>query len=120
MVGRERAAREVRDGLVGPLAEATGPVAATVQMGFEDCARDLRKLAAGGAGNLATPTYRMVLLRQAVETVRVATSAGVLTPMRQYRLVELLAGSDAAEAWCTPQGGWISGRQCPDPGWGGA
>jgi hypothetical protein len=96
VVCRERAAFEVRQGLVGPLAEATGPIEAAVQIGFEDCARDLRKLAAAARKPGDADGYEP-LLRQAVEAVRVAASAGFLTPMRQYRLVELLAGSDAAE-----------------------
>lgn len=101
VVCRDRAAREVKDGLVGPLARASGPPAsgpirATAQMGFEDCARDLRKLAAA-ARNIGDATGYDPLLRQAIDAVGSAASAGVLTPMRHYRLIEILAGSDAAE-----------------------
>jgi hypothetical protein len=38
------------------------------------------------------------LLSQATEAVRAAAEAGILTPVRHCRLVEILLGSEAAEA----------------------
>jgi hypothetical protein len=66
-------------------------------MSLESCARDLRSLETaarpvGGAGSYDQQ------LRQAAEKARLAAKAGTLTPVRMLRLVEILAGSEAAAA----------------------
>jgi hypothetical protein len=96
-VTRTRFARGVRDGLVGPLITAPGPIAGAEQTALESCARNLRKLemAAPKAGG---STSYDGLLRLASDAVVTAAEAGILTPMRTYRLIEILVGPDAAEA----------------------
>jgi hypothetical protein len=91
---RERFAEGVAEGLVQPLATA-GALDAAGQTLLETCARDLRSLetvarSIGGAGGYDQK------LRQAAEKVRIAAKAGTLTPVRMLRLVEILAGSEAA------------------------
>lgn len=94
---RTRFARGVHDGLVAPLAAASGPVNGPAQNAFESLARELRKLEimARKAGDAAGYD---ALLRTASDAVLTAADAGTLTPMRTFRLIEILAGSDAAEA----------------------
>ena len=72
-------------------------VAGTVQSQMETCARDLRRFEveirkAGGSGG-----YQTLLLR-ASDAVMAAAKAGNLTPVRKYRLIEILSGSEAATA----------------------
>jgi hypothetical protein len=92
---RERFAEGLAEGLVQPLAIASGALDAAGQMSLESCARDLRSLETaarpiGGAGSYDQQ------LRQAAEKARLAAKAGTLTPVRMLRLVEILAGSEAA------------------------
>jgi hypothetical protein len=92
---RERFAEGLAEGLVQPLATASGALDAAGQISLESCARDLRSLETaarpiGGAGGYDRQ------LRQAAETARLAAKAGTLTPVRMSRLVEILAGSEAA------------------------
>jgi hypothetical protein len=94
---RERFAGGLADGLVQPLAAATRALDGVGQTQLETCARDLRSLETvarkvGGAGG-----YDHLLL-QASDTVRAAAQAGTLTPVRQFRLIEILSGSEAAAA----------------------
>jgi hypothetical protein len=96
-VCRDRFAVAVKEGLVGPLAAATGPLEAAGQTELETRARDLRKLDAV-ARVLGGPADYDRQLRLASEAVRVAAEAGTLTPMRKYRLIEMLVGTEAAEA----------------------
>lgn len=96
-VCRKRFANGLAEGVVQPLATASGVLDGTGQTQLETRARDLRSLETvarkvGGAGS-----YDHLLL-QAAETVRVAAKAGTLTPVRTLRLVEILAGSGAAAA----------------------
>jgi hypothetical protein len=96
-VCRERFADGLDEGLVQPLAAASGALDAAGQTRLEARARDLRSLETvarkiGGAGS-----YDQLLL-QAAETVLVAARAGTLTLVRTLRLVEILAGSGAAAA----------------------
>lgn len=96
-VCRTRFAHCLDEDLVQPLAEAAGPVDARGQTRFETCARDLRALeAVVRKGGMAGGYDR--LLTQASEQVEAAASAGTLTPMRQLRLIEILAGSEVAAA----------------------
>jgi hypothetical protein len=97
MACKARFARAVNDGLVATLATATGPVDGSAQTALESVARELRKLEVT-ARKAGDPASYDALLRTAAEAVLMAADAGTLTPMRKYRLIEILAGSDAAEA----------------------
>jgi hypothetical protein len=96
-VSRERVARVVREGLVERLAKAEGPIDGPVQTELETCARDFRKLEVAMRKD-GVRASRDRLLSQATEAVRAAAEAGILTPVRHCRLVEILLGSEAAEA----------------------
>ncbi|WP_158924201.1 hypothetical protein [Acidisphaera sp. S103] len=92
---RERFAEGLAEGLVQPLATASDALDAAGQTLLETCARDLRSLETvarkvGGSGSYDQ------LLHQAADTVLVAAKSGTLTPIRTFRLVEILAGSDVA------------------------
>jgi hypothetical protein len=95
-VCRSRCARGVRDGLLAPLA-AVSPVDGLGQTALESFARDLRKLEMT-ARKVGNPAGYDALLRTASDAVLTAADAGTLTPMRKFRLIEILAGSEAAEA----------------------
>ena len=92
-----RFARGVREGLVAPLASASVPVDGPAQTALEASARELRKLETM-ARKVGDPAGYDALLRTATDAVLAAADAGTLTPMRKYRLIEILAGSEAAEA----------------------
>jgi hypothetical protein len=79
------------------LATASGAVDGSAQSDMETCARDLRRLDSSVHAVGAPDSYD-VLLARAAQAVRLAAEAGTLTPIRHYRLVELLEGPDAAEA----------------------
>ena len=94
---RARFAEALTEGLVRPLASASGPLDAADQRDLEACIRDLRALETTvrkiGGGSVYD-----ALLVQALESVRVAERAGTLTPVRKLRLIELLSGPEAAAA----------------------
>ncbi len=92
-----RFVRGVRENLVAPLEAAVRPFDGAGQTELEARARELRKLDAV-ARKLGRPAEYDRQLLAASEAVRAAAEAGVLTPMRKLRLIEMLAGSDAAEA----------------------
>ena len=94
---RARFTAGLTDDLVTPLAISAGPVGATAQTQFEDVARDLRALESAARRVSGAGIYDS-LLDMAAKAVQVAAAAGVLTPMRKLRLVEILAGPEAAEA----------------------
>jgi hypothetical protein len=94
---RTRLARGLNEGLVAPLAAASGPMTGQAQTELETAARDIRKLDMAARKLSGSAGYDR-LLQQAADNVRIAAGAGTLTPMRQYRLIEILAGPDAAEA----------------------
>jgi hypothetical protein len=94
---RTRFTSGIRDGLVAPLSGHSPPVDGAGQTGLEDCARDLRGLAAVAREVGDSASYDGQL-RQASEAVREAAAAGTLTPVRQMRLVEILLGPEAAAA----------------------
>jgi hypothetical protein len=96
-VCRTRFARGVGESLVAPLAAASDPVDGPAQTALESSARDLRKLEMT-ARNVGNPASYDALLRTASQTVAAAADAGTLTPMRKFRLIEILAGSEAAGA----------------------
>jgi hypothetical protein len=83
--------------LVAPLTAASIPVDGPAQTSLERSARALRTLETM-ARKLGDPAGYDTLLRTATDTVLAAADAGTLTSMQKYRLIEILAGSDAAEA----------------------
>ncbi len=93
---RSRFAHGVKEGLVAPLSQALEPLDAACQAGLETCARDLRRLEIV-ARQLSGPASYDQELQRASEVVRVAAESGMLTPMRQLRLIEILLGPEAAE-----------------------
>ena len=95
---RERFAIGMRDNLVTPLADADGPVDQAGQIRLETCARELRTLETASRTIGGQDAYDQ-MLPAATEAVKAAAEAGTLTPMRMLRLIEILAGSDAAEAY---------------------
>jgi hypothetical protein len=92
-----RFARGVREGVTAPLAASSGPVGAAGQTALERCGRHLRKLETIGR-KVGDPAGYDALLRQASDAVLTAADAGILTPMRKFRLIEILSGPEAAEA----------------------
>lgn len=94
---RARFGAGLRERIATPLATATEPMTSVAQTGMETGARELRSLQTA-ACKVGGPAAYDALLDKATEIVRVAAEAGVLTPVRQSRLVEILAGPEAAEA----------------------
>jgi hypothetical protein len=96
-VCKDRFTRGVRENLVTPLETAARPVDAAGQTELEANARDLRKLdvVARKIGRPADYDRQLLL---ASEAVHAAAEAGILTQVRKFRLIEMLAGADAAEA----------------------
>jgi hypothetical protein len=94
---QERFERGVTEGMVARLGTSAAPVDGECQTELEACSRDLRKLDLA-ARHLGGPAEYDRLLAQARNSVRLAADAGTLTPMRHCRLIEILAGSEAAEA----------------------
>jgi hypothetical protein len=94
---KTRFARGVREDLVEPLTAAAIPVDGPAQTAMESAARELRRLETM-AGKPGDPAGYDRQLRAAADAVLTAADAGTLTPMRKYRLIEILAGSEAAEA----------------------
>jgi hypothetical protein len=94
---RERFSDGLNTGLLTPLAGGAGPVDGNGQKLMESCSRELRELETearkvGGAAN-----YDRLLL-EASAAVMEAAAAGTLTPVRKLRLIEILAGPEAAAA----------------------
>ena len=67
------------------------------QSGMETSVRDLRLLETA-ARDIGSAGHYRAQLEKATATVSAAAAAGILTPVRQVRLVELLAGPEAADA----------------------
>jgi hypothetical protein len=94
---RERFSDGLNTGLLTPLAGAAAPVDGHSQKLMESCGRELRELETearkvGGAANYDR------LLEEAAAAVVEAAAAGTLTPVRKLRLIEILAGPEAAAA----------------------
>jgi hypothetical protein len=96
-VCRARFVDGMAKGLVAPLAAAAAPMDAAGQMHLESCARDLRTIETAGR-KLGSPAAYDALLAEASEAVREAAGRGNLGGVRAVRLVEILAGPDAAAA----------------------
>jgi hypothetical protein len=92
---RERFAAGIAEGLVQPLAAVSGQMDPAGQAQLETSARELRTLETVARTVGGALSYDHLLL-QASKTVQAAAEAGTLTPVRQFRLIEILAGSQAA------------------------
>ena len=92
-----RFAEGVRDGIAAPLEALAGPIDRDGQLRLEDCARHLRSLESVARRFGGAESYDRMLL-EALAVASEAAEDGTLTPVRQIRLVELLAGPEAAEA----------------------
>jgi hypothetical protein len=93
---RSRFIAGMQEGFVAPLATASAPVDAAGQREMESCARDLRSVEMVGRKLGSSATYDALLV-QASTRVSDAAESGILSPMRAVRLVEILAGPEAAE-----------------------
>ncbi|WP_428483602.1 hypothetical protein [Rhodopila sp.] len=91
---KERLQGGIHEGLVTPLANATNLMDGADQRRLEICARDLRALETA-ARKLGSPASYDRLLADAADVVE---KSDALTALRKVRLVEMLAGPDAAEA----------------------
>ena len=96
MACRARFGVGLDEGLVAPLT-ASEAITDAAQSGMETNARALRTLEMA-ARKIGNPAIYDTLLDKAAAIVGVAAGAGVLTPVRQARLIEILCGSDAAAA----------------------
>jgi|GEM_PF-1744302 len=94
---RARFADGIRDGLITPLALASTPLDGVDQTRLETTARNLRTLETA-ARLVGSPASYDALLQRAAETVCAAAADGTLSSVRTIRLVEILSGSEAAEA----------------------
>ena len=94
---RSRFTEGLTGDIIAPLAEAVGPVDPAGQTRLESAARGLRalELAARKIGDAAGYD---ALTERAARVVRDAAAAGTLTPIRHCRLIEIIAGPEAAEA----------------------
>jgi hypothetical protein len=102
---QERFSDGLNTGLLTPLAEAPRPVDGADQTRMETTSRDLRALETearkvGGAVNYDR------LLKEATDAVMEAAAAGMLTPARKLRLIEILAGPEAAAELYEKENGW--------------
>ena len=94
---RARFAGGREEGLISPLTATTDPVNGAGQTKLENRARDLRSLEKAGRKIGGGDSYDRQLA-QATDIVLKAAEAGVLTPVRRLRLIEILSGVEAAEA----------------------
>ena len=94
---RTRFGNGLTDGFVNPLVAAGEPLTAAHQSGIETRARELRTLETAARKVGGAKIYDALLDRAAAVAASAAAS-GVLTPVRHMRLVEILAGPEAAEA----------------------
>jgi hypothetical protein len=94
---RARFGTALQDTFATPLTSAGAPLTSADQTGLEESTRALRVLETA-ARKIGGATVYDALLDQAATIARTAAEAGVLTPVRHMRLVEILAGPEAAEA----------------------
>lgn len=91
---RARFEDELRREVLAPLDVLAGPLDRDGQVGLENAARDLRGLEKAGRRVGGAADYDG-LLRRACETI-LSTDPNALSPVRKLRLIELLAGPEAA------------------------
>jgi hypothetical protein len=72
---------------------------------MESCGRDLRALETEARKVGGVARYDR-LLQEATDAVMEAAAAGILTPVRKLRLIEILAGPEAAAALYEKENGW--------------
>jgi len=94
---RTRFADGVRDVIIEPLAVTAEPIGPAVQVRLEGDARALHNFSSE-ARHAANPAAFDAMLAEASAAIESAAEAGTLSPVRAARLIEILAGSDAAEA----------------------
>ena len=94
---RARFAEGLAEGLLTPLSAISGCVDGGGQILLEHRARDLRALEKAGRTMGGGAVYDRQLA-EAAEVVLKASETGVLTPARRLRLIEILAGAEAAES----------------------
>jgi hypothetical protein len=102
---RERFSDDLTTGLLTPLAEAPGPIDGAGQTRMETHSRELRALETEARKVGGAASYDR-LLNEATEAVMEAATAGTLTPARKLRLIEILAGPEAAAALYEKENGW--------------
>jgi hypothetical protein len=93
----KRFADGITEELIAPLTLKAGALDAAGQTDLETCARDLRVLETA-ARTMGKPDIYDKLLARASDAVSAAAKAGTLTAVRKLRLIEILAGPEAAEA----------------------
>jgi hypothetical protein len=101
-------------GVVTPLAAATVPIDHIGHAQMENCVRDLRSVEKAGR-KLGNPATYDTLLSKATEAVQAAAQDGNLSTVRAVRLVEILAGPDAAEEMYKKASPSQAGQPKPDP-----
>ena len=94
-VCRTKFADGLSTGLTRPLSAGPGNVDREGQTEMEICARHLRAMETAMRKVAGSGHYDDLLL-QASETVEAAAQAGILTPVRKLRLIEILSGPDVA------------------------
>ncbi len=94
---RSRFADGIAEGIAAPLTTAPGALDGAGQTGLETRARELRTLECSARTIGGARDYD-ALLSRASDTVRAAGEAGVLSLVRQCRLIEILSGPDSAVA----------------------
>jgi len=92
---RDRFVDGINKGLAAPLDAASGPVDGDGQKRLESCARDLHIVDAAGRKLGGAAPYD-ALIAQASEVIATAVASGTLSRVRGIRLVEILAGPEAA------------------------
>ena len=94
---RARFRTGIADALLTPLQARTENIDGAMQVQFEQAARGLRALETHGRRIGGVNDYDQ-LLTVAADAMRQAAAQGVLTVPRQVRLIEILAGAEAALA----------------------
>ncbi len=98
---RTRFAEALKEDLLTPIQAMAGSIDRPVQTLMETTARHLRELETEARQIGGAETYD-AQLRQTVATVKAMASAGGLSVMRSARLVEILAGPEAAMSLLEP------------------
>lgn len=96
-VCRTRFTTALTEEVIAPLSAREGPVDGDAQIRIENSARDLRALETA-ARPIGSARHYETLLGEACDAVAAAEGAGAIGLIQKLRLVEILAGADAAEA----------------------